>query len=377
MSTLLPRAEAQAAPPHESGRSHALAGARGGALGGLLAGALGAVFGRCIQDIAPPSPSTIVPDALEGAVTWGLVAGAAGALAGWVIGPRCGRRTASTWPCRAAFWSSLVASVEAAQVGAASGARAFVLGMVLLPVLFATWGWVRRGLWKARWLLLGWLGLCLVGEAYSRLRPKSFTPTSSRPGEPVVQLGYSPLPTALGYLAVHYHFLTFDPADGEWHRWDLWQYRAQGGSAHWDHVHRDLLSSQTGVGGGPPRIEREWRGEEARAILRALARSAEYPYRKNYLAWPGPNSNTYPAWVLREAGVSADLDPRALGRDYHGRVGAGRTTTATGVQAESAVLGVKVGLEDGVELHFLCFTFGIDVCPPAIKTPLGRVGFPE
>jgi hypothetical protein len=370
-------AEAPATPPLETARRHALAGAQGGALGGVLAGALGGTFGPCIANMAPPQTSTILPNALDQAVTWGLPAAAAGVVLGLVIGARVGRRIAFSWSLHAAFWSSLVASVETLQVGVARGARVFLLGMILLPVLFAAWGWIRRGLWKTRWLLLGWLGLCLVGEAYSWLWPKSFTPTSTQPSEPVVQLGYSPLPTALGLLAVHYHFLTFDPAEGQWHRWDLWQYSDQGGSASWDHVHRDLLGYQAGVGGGSPHLEREWRGDEARALLRALERSADYPNRYYYLAWPGPNSNTYPAWVLRQAGVSADLDPRALGKDYHGRVGAGRTTTHTGVQVESAILGAKIGLEDGVELHFLCFTFGIDVWPPAIKTPLGRVGFAE
>ena len=32
--------------------------------------------------------------------------------------------------------------------------------------------------------------------------------------------------------------------------------------------------------------------------------------------WPGPNSNTFVAWVLREAGVEHALDPRGIGRNY-------------------------------------------------------------
>jgi hypothetical protein len=38
---------------------------------------------------------------------------------------------------------------------------------------------------------------------------------------------------------------------------------------------------------------------------------------------------------------------------------------------------VKAGLADGLELHLLTFTFGLDAWPPAIKTPLGRVGFDD
>jgi hypothetical protein len=363
-------------PPPSPGTKASLArrGALGAALGGVLAGGLGGAFGRCIEEMGPPSPGTILPGAVLGAVAGGVAAAAAGALAGRVVGAWRGRRAALAWPAIAAFWSVLAASVEVVQADLWGGVRLFTLGMVLLLGLFAAWRPLARGLWQLRWLLLGWLVLCLVGEAYSRLRPEAFTPVSSSPNEPVVQLGYSSLPTPLGCVAVHYHFLTFDPAEGQWHRWDLWQHADHGGTS-WGHVHRDLLGLTSGVGGGPAHIEREWRGDEARALLSVLARSPEYPFRGQYLAWPGPNSNTYPAWVLREAGVSADMDPRAIGRDYQGRLGAGRTTTRTGVQAESPILGVKVGLEDGIELHFLGFTGGVAVWPPALKTPLGRVGF--
>jgi Protein of unknown function (DUF3750) len=367
--------EAQPAQTSGAASQFVRVGILGGWIGGTIAGGLGAVVGQAIKDIQPPPLSALTHAALP-AVAWGLAGGAAGALVALVVGPRRGRRAAFSWPLVAAFWSALVASVEVAHVNVASGAWLFLLGMIVLPALLAAGRWMAHGLWKVRWLLLGWLLLCLVGEVYSRLRPRSFTPISATPGEPVVQMGYSPLPTVLGLIAVHYHFLTFDPAEGKWHRWDLWQYANEGGTS-WGHVHRDLLQLDSGVGGGPPRIEREWHGGEAIAIQAALARSGEYPDRDKYLAWPGPNSNTYPAWVLRQAGVSADMDPRAIGRDYHGCAGIGRTTTATGVQAESSLLGVKLGLEEGVELHFLGFTLGSDFWPPALKTPLGRFGFAE
>jgi hypothetical protein len=368
--------EAQPSPAPRSARRCARIGVIGGLFGGGLGGGLGAVVGRTIAQLGSPSFADLPRAALGAALTWGLAGAAAGAVLALVVGPRRRQRAAFDWPLTAAFWSALAAATEASEDDALSGARTFLIGMVLLPALFAAGPWIGRRLWKLRWLLLGWLLLCLGGEAYSRLRPPSFTPVSEVPGEPVAQLGYSPLPTALGHIAVHYHFVTFDPREGVWHRWDLWQY-ANKCPTSWGHVHCDLLSPEDGVGGGPPRVEREWRGDEARAIIAALNRSGEYPYRDEYLAWPGPNSNTYPAWVLREAGVSADLDPRAIGRDYHGRAGAGRTTTASGVTVDSPLLGAKVGLEDGAELHFVGLTFGIDVWPPATKTPLGRLGFDD
>jgi hypothetical protein len=340
----------------------------------LPAGALGGAVGPCLVRLTPPRLDTALPNALAGAAVWGLAAAATGALAGLVIGPWRGRRVTCAWVAAAAFWSALPAAVEAEEVGPWAGARGFVLGLVALPALFAAWPWLRRGLRRARWALLAWLVICLAGEAHSRLRPTTFTPLTALPDEPVAQLWSGPLSEPLDVIARHFWFVTFDPAEGLWHRWEVWQLPDHGGTS-WRHVHEDLLAPGAWYAGGPGRPEREWRGAEAEAILRAVARSPEYPYRDLYFAWPGPNSNTYPAWVLREAGVSCDLDPRAIGRDYHGPIGTGRTTTGTGWQAESSVLGVKVGLGDGAELHFLCFTLGIDVWPPAIKTPLGRVGF--
>ena len=52
----------------------------------------------------------------------------------------------------------------------------------------------------------------------------------------------------------------------------------------------------------------------------------------------------------------------------------GNTSTRTGVQAETPLLGLKLGLLDGVELHFIGFTLGIDTWPLAIKTPLALFG---
>jgi hypothetical protein len=137
------------------------------------------------------------------------------------------------------------------------------------------------------------------------------------------------------------------------------------------------MVADANVGGGPVQVRAEWHGAEARALADTLAHSSEYPDRGRYLAWPGPNSNTYIAWVLRRAGVAADLEPRGIGKDYLGLAGVAFSTTGTGVQAESTLLGLKIGLRDGVELHVLYFTFGLAAWRPAVKTPFGRLGMPE
>lgn len=88
----------------------------------------------------------------------------------------------------------------------------------------------------------------------------------------------------------------------------------------------------------------------------------------------GPNSNTYAAWVLKQSGVSGELPPCAVGKDYVPAVGAGRTTSGTGVELETLPVGAKVGLKEGVEADVLGMTFGVSVWPPALKLPFGRIG---
>ncbi|MBI3270688.1 MAG: DUF3750 domain-containing protein [Planctomycetes bacterium] len=223
--------------------------------------------------------------------------------------------------------------------------------------------------------LLGGLVLCLAGEGCNALRThdEALPPA---PTELVVQLRCASLPDYLQPVAVHCWFVAADVEKHQWHRWEVWQKANRGGKS-WGHVHRDLWNPDKGVGGGPYSLLKEWRGEDAKRLLAALDASTQYPDRNVYHAWPGPNSNTYVAWVLREARVGADLPPTAIGKDWLGFVGAGASTTRTGVQLETPVVGLKLGLEDGVEAHVGCLTLGVDLWPPALKTPFGRLGFAD
>jgi len=128
-----------------------------------------------------------------------------------------------------------------------------------------------------------------------------------------VRLWTASLPYALGALASHHWFAVYDPAEGRWRRWEVWQSRGAGGTS-WGHVHLDLMRPDSPVGGGPARVAAEWRGQAAEAIRAVLENPEAFPHRDRYRYWPGPNSNTYVEWVLRSAGVACDLGPRAIGR---------------------------------------------------------------
>ena len=127
-----------------------------------------------------------------------------------------------------------------------------------------------------------------------------------------VELRYAPLPW-IGAFAWHYWFVVSDETGR--HRWEVWQTKNAGGTC-FGHVHRNLKAPEDGVGGGPSRVAAQWSGEAAERIARVLNDAGRYPFCERYRYWPGPNSNTYVAWVLRQAGIDYPLDRRGIGRRY-------------------------------------------------------------
>lgn len=124
------------------------------------------------------------------------------------------------------------------------------------------------------------------------------------------------------------------------------------------------------------------RGEAAeRAIPRIRAAVAQYPHadRGSYTIWPGPNSNSFVASVLRDAApeLSASLLPTAVGKDYaEPWLSAGVTASGTGLQLSAGgFAGLSIGWVEGVEINLGGLVAGIDVRRPALKLPgWGRVG---
>jgi hypothetical protein len=105
---------------------------------------------------------------------------------------------------------------------------------------------------------------------------------------------------------------------------------------------------------------------------------ARYPYPRTYRTWPGPNSNTFVAWVGREVPeLRLHLPPTAIGKDYlPNGVPVGRTPGGRGAQLSVLGLaGVLAGWDEGLEVNVLGLTFGVDVLNPALKLPVaGRLG---
>ncbi|MDJ0683089.1 MAG: DUF3750 domain-containing protein [Alphaproteobacteria bacterium] len=132
--------------------------------------------------------------------------------------------------------------------------------------------------------------------------------------------------------------------------------------------------------GAEPEIYGDLRGPEAEAAIVKIEQAiADYPYRSSYTTWPGPNSNTFVAHVLRQVPeVGADLPPHAIGKDFlPGPALAATTPSGTGAQLSFfGLLGVAVGVEEGLEVNVLGLNFGFDPNDLALRLPgFGKVGF--
>ena len=121
------------------------------------------------------------------------------------------------------------------------------------------------------------------------------------------------------------------------------------------------------------------RGPGVDELIQRIDKAARaYPYANTYTLWPGPNSNTFTAWIARQVPeLQVDLPATAVGKDYIGSTFISTAPSGTGFQFTLAgLLAVAAGPVEGFELNLLGLNFGAN--GSAIKLPLvGRVAFPH
>lgn len=130
--------------------------------------------------------------------------------------------------------------------------------------------------------------------------------------------------------------------------------------------------------GSMPDLLAELRGPAAEAAIPKIeAAVRSYPYAGEYRIWPGPNSNTFAAWVGRAVPeLRLDLPSTALGKDYLGSGLIARAPSGTGWQISLfGLAGLLLAKEEGIEVNLLGMTFGVDPLDLAVKLPgIGRFG---
>lgn len=135
--------------------------------------------------------------------------------------------------------------------------------------------------------------------------------------------------------------------------------------------------------GDVPRVLIDLKGAAAQALIPKVQSAIEaYRYRNygDYRMWPGPNSNTFVATVLRAVPeLALTLPPNAIGKDFRDGFYAGLTDSGTGIEVSLfGLLGFKVAWVEGIELNLLGLVAGLDLRHPAVKLPgFGRIGIDD
>lgn len=128
-----------------------------------------------------------------------------------------------------------------------------------------------------------------------------------------------------------------------------------------------------------PKVLLDRRGPDVESLIDRIEQAvSDYPYRGEYRAWPGPNSNTFTAFVARQVPeLQLDLPPTAIGKDYlpNGRL-VGKMPSGTGWQVSLfGLLGLGLAGEEGLEFNLLGLAAGIDPNDLALRLPgLGKLG---
>ena len=127
-----------------------------------------------------------------------------------------------------------------------------------------------------------------------------------------------------------------------------------------------------------PELLLDRRGPGVETLIDRIEKAVtEYPYEYRYRVWPGPNSNSFVAFVARQVPeLGLDLPPTAIGKDYlTGGQLVGRMPSGTGWQVSlSGLLGLGLAREEGFEFNLLGLSAGVDINDLALRFPgIGRL----
>jgi hypothetical protein len=128
--------------------------------------------------------------------------------------------------------------------------------------------------------------------------------------------------------------------------------------------------------GAEPELYADKRGEGVDELIRRIEKAAhDYPYARQYTLWPGPNSNTFTAFIARAVPeLEVDLPSTAIGKDYLGGSVFGAAPSGSGYQVSlGGLLGVTASGVEGFEVNVLGLNIGLG--PSGLKLPfVGRIG---
>ncbi|MBW8906591.1 MAG: DUF3750 domain-containing protein [Betaproteobacteria bacterium] len=224
--------------------------------------------------------------------------------------------------------------------------------------------------------LKGAVFAALTGAAALPVFAEGLAPDPAKTSEAVVQVYGARTMGVKGIFGVH-TWIAVKPSDTP--SWTV--YEIIGWRLRWADSALVIRERQPDAPwfGAQAELYADKRGAGVDELIQRIDKAARsYPYANTYTLWPGPNSNTFTAWIARQMPeLQVDLPATAVGKDYIGSTFVSTAPSGTGFQFTLAgLLAVAAGPVEGFELNLLGLNFGAN--GSAIKLPLvGRVAFPH
>ncbi|EFL88921.1 DUF3750 domain-containing protein [Ahrensia sp. R2A130] len=169
-----------------------------------------------------------------------------------------------------------------------------------------------------------------------------------------------------GALATHSWILLKKPGRQQFDRYDV---------VGWGRpVRKNAYAPDARWYSNPPRIDATISGPEAEKLIPKLeAAIGSYRYNEpgDYKIWPGPNSNTFVAHVLRAVPeLEAVTTSTAVGRDFPSEGQWFTMNSSEGLRVSLAgYAGFAIGQRYGFELNFLGLVSGFHPADGIVKVP--------
>jgi Protein of unknown function (DUF3750) len=210
----------------------------------------------------------------------------------------------------------------------------------------------------------------------ARRDPTGLAPDPAATPEAVIQVYAARAVSWRGIFAVHTWIAVKPGNAARYTRYEVLGFGvAEGNPA----VRIDRMGPDNYWFGAPPTLIFEKRGAGVDAMIDKIrAAVASYPYPHEYRAWPGPNSNTFTAYVARQVPeLGLTLPSNAIGKDFlPGGAVFAAAPSGSGFQVSLyGVAGLLFAAREGFELNLLGLNLGVDPIAPALNLPaLGRLG---
>lgn len=237
---------------------------------------------------------------------------------------------------------------------------------------------IKRSLFIA-FLLTPWLVNYWDTESDKTLRwteSRGLAPNPDEHQEPVLQIYAARTRGIKGMFAVH-SWIAMKPRGAK--NYEVSQVIGWRKDGSGNVLFRENIVPDRSWYGNEPTLLLDLRGDEVESIIEKVDIAIqEYPWAKGYEIYPGPNSNTFIAWLgLKVPELGLDLPSTAIGKDWRPlNASLGSSASGTGLQASLlGLLGASIGYEEGLELNVLGLNVELDLFDLSLELPFfGRFG---